>query len=143
LKAIKQDEFQKVQMSYELLSDEQRRKEYDGKVRLYEPRKVMGKGGSMPAPWNDITAYYSCIYAKPRAPPDYAGKSRPPEPMRPAQTTGKFEEHKDFAWQYMQSARKKASEQTKKTAYVEEEIPDPSCSHFRIEELVFLVWFFG
>lgn len=44
LKAIKQDEFQKVQQAYELLSDENRRVQYDEQVKLFELRKEMGRG---------------------------------------------------------------------------------------------------
>lgn len=44
LKAIKQDEFQKVQQAYELLSDDSRRVSYDEQVKLFELRKEMGRG---------------------------------------------------------------------------------------------------
>jgi hypothetical protein len=48
LKAIKQDEFQKVQEAYELLSDESRRISYDEQVKLFELRKEMGRGNPTP-----------------------------------------------------------------------------------------------
>jgi len=48
LKAIKQDEFQKVQQAYELLSDESRRLQYDEQVKLFELRKEMGRGNPTP-----------------------------------------------------------------------------------------------
>jgi curved DNA-binding protein CbpA len=44
LKAIKQDEFQKVQQAYELLSDDNKRLQYDEQVKLFELRKEMGRG---------------------------------------------------------------------------------------------------
>jgi curved DNA-binding protein CbpA len=45
LKVVKQDEFQKVQQAYELLSDDNRRLQYDEQVKLFELRKEMGKNG--------------------------------------------------------------------------------------------------
>ncbi|KAJ0277877.1 hypothetical protein Brms1b_007544 [Colletotrichum noveboracense] len=52
LKAIKQDEFQKVQQAYELLSDENERLKYDDNVKLAELRKEMAaaKGANTSAP---------------------------------------------------------------------------------------------
>src|SRR6266536_1208610 len=44
LKAIKQDEFQKVQQAYELLTDDTKRLQYDEQVKLFELRKEMSRG---------------------------------------------------------------------------------------------------
>ncbi|RDL41106.1 uncharacterized protein BP5553_01085 [Venustampulla echinocandica] len=44
LKAAKQDEFQKVQAAYEILSDDTRRVQYNEQVKLFELRKEMGRG---------------------------------------------------------------------------------------------------
>src|ERR1700710_1820397 len=46
LKPIKQDEFQKVQQAYELLSDDTRRVQYDEQFKLFELRREMGRGGN-------------------------------------------------------------------------------------------------
>lgn len=43
LKAQKQEEFQKVQQAYELLTDEEERKKYDDQVRLAELREQLRK----------------------------------------------------------------------------------------------------
>jgi DnaJ-class molecular chaperone len=43
LKAVKQDEFQKVQQAYELLEDDSRRLQYDEQVKLWELRKESTK----------------------------------------------------------------------------------------------------
>lgn len=48
LKAEKQDEFQKVQQAYEILSDDTRRLQYDEQVKLFELRKEMGRGVATP-----------------------------------------------------------------------------------------------
>ena len=50
LKAIKVDEFHKVQQAYDLLSDESKRAQYDEQIKLYELRKEMGRGGAPPTP---------------------------------------------------------------------------------------------
>lgn len=48
LKAVKQDEFQKVQQAYELLSDDHKRTQYDEQVKLFALRKEMGRGNPTP-----------------------------------------------------------------------------------------------
>lgn len=84
LKAIKQDEFQKVQQAYELLSDDVRRSQYDESVRLMdlrnELRREMGKasGGSphFPPPGKSVFDY-EIRTAEPRS---STFKSKPKEP---------------------------------------------------------------
>jgi curved DNA-binding protein CbpA len=77
LKAVKQDEFQKVQQAYELLSDDTRRMKYDEQVKLYELRKEMGRGG--PPPGHSVFDY-EIRTAEPRT---ASFRSSPKEPQRP------------------------------------------------------------
>lgn len=49
LKAIKQEEFHKVQQAYELLSDDAKRVAYDEQVKLAGLRKEMGRSGPSPS----------------------------------------------------------------------------------------------
>ena len=48
LKAIKQDEFTKVQQAWEVLGDKDKRRHYDAQVELYELKKELGKTKSSP-----------------------------------------------------------------------------------------------
>ncbi|EEP77233.1 predicted protein [Uncinocarpus reesii 1704] len=59
LRGKAQDEFQKVQEAYELLSDEVKRARYDQKARLVELRKeAMEKGGPVPSFGHRTTGSY-------------------------------------------------------------------------------------
>jgi len=77
LKAVKQDEFQKVQQAYELLSDDTRRMKYDDQMKLYELRREMGRGG--PPPGHSVFDY-EIRTAEPRT---ASFRSSPKEPQRP------------------------------------------------------------
>ncbi|EFQ26026.1 DnaJ domain-containing protein [Colletotrichum graminicola] len=67
LKAQKQDEFQKVQQAYELLSNENDRAKYDDNVKLAELRKEMAKG-------------MAANTSAPRAPRTYDVRTAEPRP---------------------------------------------------------------
>ncbi|KAK1573935.1 uncharacterized protein LY79DRAFT_583328 [Colletotrichum navitas] len=67
LKAQKQDEFQKVQQAYELLSNENERAKYDDNVKLAELRKEMAKG-------------MAANTSAPRAPRTYEVRTAEPRP---------------------------------------------------------------
>ncbi|ESZ96907.1 hypothetical protein SBOR_2701 [Sclerotinia borealis F-4128] len=72
LKAIKVDEFQKVQEAYEILSDVSRRSEYDQTVKLHNLREELGKTSTStptptPAPASTSKTYeYNVRTAEPR-----------------------------------------------------------------------------
>ncbi|KAG9248259.1 putative DnaJ like protein subfamily C member 21, partial [Calycina marina] len=46
LKAVKQDEFQKVQQAYELLSDDNKRIQYDEQMKVFKLRAELGRGSA-------------------------------------------------------------------------------------------------
>lgn len=77
LKAVKQDEFQKLQQAYELLSDDMERMKYDEQTKLYELRKEMGRGG--PPPGQSVFDY-EVRTAEPRT---GSFRSSPKETQRP------------------------------------------------------------
>ena len=79
LKAMKHDEFQRVQQAYELLSDDSRRQLYDDQVKLFELRKEMGKGAT-----NDS-----------RRPFDYEVRTAEPRPDRYSQTSSQTRKARD------------------------------------------------
>ncbi|KAK1978872.1 hypothetical protein LZ30DRAFT_598152 [Colletotrichum cereale] len=74
LKAQKQDEFQKVQQAYELLSNEHDRAKYDDNVKLAELRKEMAKG-------------MAANTSAPRAPRTYEVRTAEPRPDTFSKTT--------------------------------------------------------
>ena len=79
LKAEKQDEFQKVQQAYEILSDDTRRLKYDEQVKLFELRKEMGRGVASPRS-NPFEFEVRTPESRPTA---YATRSRGPPPPPP------------------------------------------------------------
>lgn len=67
LKAVKQDEFQKVQQAYELLSDDSRRTQYDEQVKLFELRKEMADLGRSKPTARSNPFEYEVRTAEPRS----------------------------------------------------------------------------
>ncbi|KAK1711676.1 hypothetical protein BDP67DRAFT_405230 [Colletotrichum lupini] len=89
LKAQKQDEFQKVQQAYEILSDENERGKYDDNVKLAELRKEMAKGMSAntSAPRAPAARSYEVRTAEPR-PDTYKTTYRASPGGKPMYSTG-------------------------------------------------------
>ncbi|KAH6994952.1 hypothetical protein EDB80DRAFT_154262 [Ilyonectria destructans] len=78
LKALKQDEFQKVQQAYELLSDEKERQRYDDQARIAELRKQMQAKANTSSPRATPTTYkFDIRTAEPR-PNSYKSTSGTP-----------------------------------------------------------------
>jgi curved DNA-binding protein CbpA len=110
LKAIKQDEFQKVQQAYELLSDDHRRLQYDEQVKLHALRKEMGRGNPTP---RSNPFEYEVKNAEPRA-TTYTYTRPPPKPM-PKETTKVYPQqhrpssYEDVAYEPVRRPKKSAS----------------------------------
>ncbi|XP_044721172.1 dnaJ domain-containing protein [Hirsutella rhossiliensis] len=74
LKAQKQDEFQKVQQAYELLSDDRERQKYDDQIKLAELRKQFQAQANISTP-RSAPKEYNIYTAEPPGP---MGRSPPP-----------------------------------------------------------------
>lgn len=110
LKAVKQDEFQRVQQAYELLTDDKRRQQFDDAIKLAELRKEMGRSGPLPggktvfdyevreaAPRQSTFKEPSKMYAQPppRSYEDEIGSRGFEEPLRAkARKTASYEQPK-------------------------------------------------
>ncbi|RFU28071.1 hypothetical protein B7463_g8277, partial [Scytalidium lignicola] len=103
LKAIKQDEFQKVQQAYELLSNENRRLQYDEQVKLFELRREMGRGNPT-ARSNPFE--YEVRTAEPRSAP-YSSPRPKEQPNGFSRTAPRS--YEDIPYDEPRSARKSAS----------------------------------
>ncbi|KAG0647003.1 Chaperone dnaJ 63 [Hyphodiscus hymeniophilus] len=110
LKAIKQDEFQKVQQAYELLSDDHRRLQYDEQVKLHALRKEMGRGSATP---RSNPFEYEVKNAEPRS-TTYT-YTRPTPKSAPRETTKVYPQqqrpssYEDVAYESVRHPKKSAS----------------------------------
>lgn len=131
LKAQKQDEFQKVQQAYELLTDDTKRIEYDEKARMFAFRDTlrsqMPKGSpqsarSSPAAYSPPVFDYEVRTAEPRS--SKFKPSRAPSPVRVYATRpASFDEDHSTRIYDMgsRSAKKSASYEERKVSSKDEE----------------------
>lgn len=133
LKAQKQDEFQKVQQAYELLTDDAKRTDYDEKMRMFAfrdtlrsqvPKSSPQSARSSPAAHNPPVFDYEVRTAEPRS--SRFKTSRAPSPVR-VYATGRPASYDDDLSTRMydmgssRSARKAASYEDRKVSSREEE----------------------
>ena len=81
LKALKADEFQKVQQAYELLVDDAERQKYDDQVKLAELRRQMQSKANTSSPRTTKYADFEIRTAEPRS-SSFKSPTHPPPPQR-------------------------------------------------------------
>ncbi|OBT53124.1 hypothetical protein VE04_07325 [Pseudogymnoascus sp. 24MN13] len=130
LKAQKQDEFQKVQQAYELLTDDNKRTEYDEKIKMFAfrdtlrsqvPKSTPQSARSSPQTHNPPVFDYEVRTAEPRS--SRFKTSRAPSPVRVYARHSSYEEVSPPRVHDMgsRSARKAASYEDRKTPSREDE----------------------
>lgn len=94
LKAIKQDEFQKVQQAYEILSDEKERSKYDEQVKLTELRKQAYAKANSSATRSSraATAEYEVHQSAPRSSHRSSPSAAAPPPFKVYYSTKTWED---------------------------------------------------
>lgn len=126
LKAQKQDEFQKVQQAYELLTDDNKRTEYDEKMRMFAfrdtlrsqmPKSSPQSARSSPAAHNPPVFEYEVRTAEPRS-SRFKTSSRAPSPVRYSGRPSSYEE--DVLPRMYDAAPRSAR---KATSYEERKMP--------------------
>ncbi|KAH7360290.1 hypothetical protein BKA65DRAFT_181990 [Rhexocercosporidium sp. MPI-PUGE-AT-0058] len=127
LKAIKQDEFQKVQQAYELLSDDSKRLQYDEQVKLFELRKEMGRGNPTP---RSNPFEYEVKTAEPRA----NSYGRPKVYSYPTSSPRSNEEAFEERHMPRKSASNESASERKRSAVKEEEIRFREATSRKVEE---------
>ncbi|KAL7929801.1 hypothetical protein V8C35DRAFT_171632 [Trichoderma chlorosporum] len=97
LKAQKQEEFQKVQQAYELLTDEEERAKYDDQVKLAELKEQLRKASVSGTPRSSSKTYaeYEIRTAEPR-PSSYKPSTNVPPPTKGYQYPRSYEDDVGF-----------------------------------------------
>ena len=128
LKAAKQDEFQKVQQAYELLSDDRERQRYDDQARLADLREQLRNKANISTP-RAAPKEYNVYTADPRPSPGarppqqpqssaskshaaYAGCTPLPSPLSPPTATNQVSCLAFLFMSYLSSRKKKWNTRT-------------------------------
>ncbi|UKZ58076.1 hypothetical protein TrVGV298_011941 [Trichoderma virens] len=116
LKAQKQEEFQKVQQAYELLTDEEERRKYDDQVKLAELKEQLRKANVSGTPRsNSKYAEYEIRTAEPRASSYKPATNVPPPAGKGYSYPRSFEDDVTFRPPVYQTG----SSRTRQTTYVD------------------------
>ncbi|KAL6851785.1 hypothetical protein J3F83DRAFT_613297 [Trichoderma novae-zelandiae] len=116
LKAQKQEEFQKVQQAYELLTDEEERRKYDDQVRLAELKEQLRKTSVSTPRSNSKYAEYEIRTAEPRA-SSYKPSTTAPPPAKGYTYPRSFEDDVTFTSRVYQTGSSRATR--RETTYVD------------------------
>ncbi|KAL6879792.1 hypothetical protein HDV57DRAFT_94061 [Trichoderma longibrachiatum] len=116
LKAQKQEEFQKVQQAYELLTDEEERKKYDDQVRLAELKEQLRKTSVSTPRSNSKYAEYEIRTAEPRA-SSYKPATNVPPPAKGYTYPRSYEDDVTFSSRVYQTGSSRAGR--RETTYVD------------------------
>ncbi|ROW16026.1 hypothetical protein VPNG_02524 [Cytospora leucostoma] len=78
IKAQKQEEFHGVQQAYEILGNEDKKRQYDLEVHAKKLREELQKKGAEPSSTNGNSRYYNVNVRTAEPPPGWSPSSRPP-----------------------------------------------------------------
>ncbi|PTB63487.1 DnaJ-domain-containing protein [Trichoderma citrinoviride] len=117
LKAQKQEEFQKVQQAYELLTDEEERRKYDDQVKLAELKEQLRKTSVSTPRSNSKYAEYEIRTAEPPRASSYKPATNVPPPAKGYTYPRSYEDDVTFSSRVYQTGSSRATR--RETTYVD------------------------